>query len=345
MNKEILDYLYNLAHAGMKLGLGPIKLALKTFGNPERKMKIIHVGGTNGKGSVVAMVSSILREAGYSVGMYTSPHLIDYRERIQLNGRKIPNKDFIRIFNKIKKKKLSLSFFEFTNLLALLYFEERKTDYVVLEVGMGGRLDSTNAGKAMISVITDISLDHEKFLGGTLELITRDKCEIIKPKIPVITSNNESPVIDIIKEVCAKRKCSLTISSLYKGEISLKGGFQKRNAGVAVEIAKRLKIKGSIIKQGLKKVKWPARAQFIEKNIVFDGAHNPAGIKAISEYVSSLDYKDLIVVFGVKQGKKYEKMLKLLPKYKTLIITRSGITSALDPREIKIDCLKIPDYM
>lgn len=328
----MLDYLYNLGKKGSKLGLKRIRTSAKKFNNPQEKLKnVIHIAGTNGKGSVAAMLDSILREAGYSVGLYTSPHLVDFRERIQLNRKKISKKDFYRLFEKLKNE--NLTFFEFTTMLAFLYFKEKEPDFVILEVGMGGRYDATNIVNPLISVITKISFDHEKFLGNTISKITKEKCGIIKHS-PVFTSNRGKP-LKIIESVCKKKKCKLIISDDYNGEISLKGPFQKENAGLASVVAEHLGIKKECVARGLKNVRWPGRVDYIEKNIILDGAHNPSGMKALADYILTLNYNNLVLVFGVSKGKNYKEMLKLIP-YDKLILTKADLPRAVDPNKIKV---------
>ncbi|MAE42248.1 hypothetical protein CMO93_00630 [Candidatus Woesearchaeota archaeon] len=170
-----------------KLGLKNMKLLLKKLGNPEKKLKYIHVAGTNGKGSVCAMISSILQEAGYNVGMYTSPHLKKFNERIRINDKLITDKEIVEYYLKVKKHATNQSFFEITTSMMFLYFYDKKVDFVVLETGMGGRLDSTNVIRPLISIITNVAHEHKKFLGNSLRKIAYEKAGIIKNNVPVVT--------------------------------------------------------------------------------------------------------------------------------------------------------------
>ena len=225
MLKQELEYLYKLKKFDFKgkPSLKQIELALEKLGNFHKKLKIIHITGTNGKGSAAAMISTILEKAGYKVGLYTSPHLVRYNERLQINNKEITDEELMEYIKKIKNIKVELSFFEFTTAMALLYFYEKKADYVVLEVGLGGTYDATNVCDADYAVITDICLDHTNVLGKTIQEIAKDKCGIIKEKTKTIT-NKQNSGLDVIKE-CAK---DLIIAEKYEDEIGLKGEFQKR---------------------------------------------------------------------------------------------------------------------
>ena len=191
LSHKSLNFIHGIERSKSRFDLRNMKAFLKAAGNPEKELKIVHIAGTNGKGSVCAMMSSVLKEAGYSVGMYTSPHLIRLNERIQLNGKNISNKDLDRLSGNIeaiqKREDITLTFFETLTAVALLYFREKKADYVVLETGMGGRLDATNAVKPILAVITNISKDHRDVLGRTIQKITIEKAGIIKKNIPLIT--------------------------------------------------------------------------------------------------------------------------------------------------------------
>jgi dihydrofolate synthase/folylpolyglutamate synthase len=339
----IVSYMNSLEFSGMKLGIERIKEALKLFGNPEKKLKIIHITGTNGKGSVAAMTSSVLLEAGYTVGMYTSPHLVDVRERIQVNGSKITEEEFREAFLEAKSKLVGLTFFELLTLMAVLHFAKKKVDYAVIEVGLGGTYDATNFDNSLVSAITKISLDHTDILGETVEEIARDKSGIIKQGQTVVTTAANTAVMQIIKDAAAAKKAKLVIAAPTEYPLSLKGQFQKQNAGIVVEVAGALGVKEDVIKKGLLAAKWPGRIEYLEKNILLDAAHNAGGITALSEYVETLKYDKLIIVFAVSKNKDYETMLGLLPKYDMLIFTQSTIARRLPIEEIppELECVKI----
>jgi dihydrofolate synthase / folylpolyglutamate synthase len=329
-SKEDFGFLYGLKKFYQKPNLIQINLALNKLGNFHKKFRVIHITGTNGKGSTAAMIANILKISGLNVGLYTSPHLVSFNERIQVNGISISNIDAFRIIEEIKSLNIELSFFEFTTLLALLYFKEQKTDFIVLEVGMGGTWDATNVCDAEISVITPIDLDHTHILGNSVEKITRDKCGIIKEKTKTVTCINNN--ISIIKEYTKKNP--LIIAKKYSGEISLNGDFQKINAGMAEKVCKFLGIDEKFIIEGIKTVDWPGRMEFIEKNILLDCAHNPYAIKSMADFVKKQKFKKLILVLGLLGDKDIKGIIKNLPKQDILILTKPKIERALDPEKI-----------
>ena len=343
---QMLEYLYSLKIFGMKLNLDRIEKALEIFGNPHRDLKCIHITGSNGKGSVTAMITKILSLAGYRAGMFTSPHLVDLRERIRINDDLISKEDLLRIFNvcheRLKKINLELTYFEFLTLMAFIYFKEKKVDYAVLEVGIGGTYDSTNVVNSIVSIITNVSLEHTDILGDSIEKIAKDKAGIIKPNSFVVTSAEE-PALGIIKERAKEKNCKLIIAKKINLSLNLRGEFQKLNAGCAYEACKYLKIDEKYIKEGLRKVEWPGRLQYLEDNILLDSAHNPAAMGVLRNYLNNLKYKRLIVVFSVSGKRDYKLMLKELEPYDTLIFTKSHIWRAIDPDAIDIDCIKFKD--
>jgi dihydrofolate synthase/folylpolyglutamate synthase len=342
---SIVSYMNSLEFSGMKLGIDRIKTALKLFGNPEKKLKIIHITGTNGKGSVAAMTSSVLLAAGHKVGMYTSPHLVDVRERIQVNGNIISEDEFREVFIEAKSKLVELTFFELLTLMAVLHFVKKKVDFAVMEVGLGGTYDATNFDTTLISAITKISLDHTDILGKTVVEIARDKSGIIKQGQIVITTSENADIMHTIRKAADEKKAKLVIATPTEYPLALKGQFQKQNAGIVIEIARNLGIKEDSIKKGLLAAKWPGRIEYIGKNILMDSAHNPGGIAALAEYIKTLKYGKLIIVFAVSKNKDYTTMLKLLPEYDTMIFTQSSVARRLPIEEAppEIECIKIRD--
>lgn len=328
---QALDFIHGLNRFGTKLGLQNITKLLDILGNPHKGIKIIHVAGTNGKGSTCAMIDSILRSAGFKVGLYTSPYLEVFNERMRVNGENISDDDLARLTDKVHAAVMymrennlgSPTEFEVVTAIGFLYFKEQSVDFLVLEVGMGGRLDATNVVTPMVSVITPISLDHQQYLGNTLEDIAREKCGIIKPGIPVVTSLQEYEAMRVIEEVSNSLNCKLIkvsneqarescetvyyhlISDDEKGlvfdlktqkntfpglKIQLIGRHQLDNAATAVAAIEVLnmqgiKIKSDAIYSGLRNARWPGRLELISENptILIDGAHNIAGIKTLKE--------------------------------------------------------------
>ena len=328
---EMLDWLYSLKTIGIMPGLEKISEAMEKLGNPQDKLRIIHVAGTNGKGSVCAMLESILRHAGYKVGMFTSPHLVDFEERFQVDREKISREDAFRLVARVRESGVNLTFFELTTAVAFLHFLEKKVDYVVLEVGMGGRLDATNIVKPVATVITSISFDHTNWLGDTLDKIAYEKACIAKRGVPLFT-----PVVnDVIKSVCEERGAAMFIVT-GEEETNMRGTFQKKNAAVAASVARHLKIPESSIKKGLFSVYWPARLEFIENNVLLDCGHNTDGIVKIAEFVKTLKYGRLIIIFGVMKDKDYAGMIKNLPDYGKIILTKPKIVRSLDPNSIVV---------
>jgi len=215
---QALEFIHGLNRFGTKLGLENITHLLDILGNPHHGVRIIHVAGTNGKGSTCAMIDSILREAGYKVGLYTSPYLEVFNERIKVNGKNIPDEDIARLTQKVQDaiavmQQKDLGYpteFEVVTAVGFLYFREQAVDFIVLEVGMGGRLDATNVAEPLVSVITPVSFDHQQYLGNTLADISREKCGIIKAGVPVVTAPQEPEAMRVIEDTCAVRGCALT---------------------------------------------------------------------------------------------------------------------------------------
>lgn len=341
--KNVLEELYSLDVKKWTLGLDRIEALLKKLGNPEKKLRCIHVAGTNGKGSVCAMISSILIDAGYKVGMYTSPHLKKFNERIRINNKLISDRDIVKYYLKVKKHVDGQSFFEITTAMAFLYFAGKNVDFAVLEVGLGGRLDATNVITPLVSVITNIGLEHTEFLGNTIEKISYEKAGIIKKNIPVVTAA-EGIALATIKKISNGQNSKLYIvnKKIANCRIGLKGEFQKLNAAMAIksiEILKNnynLKINENNIKKGLLNAKWPGRFQFLEKNILADCAHNPHGFKVLVKELMRIDYKNLIMVLGFSDDKDIASISKIIsPLANKIILTKSQNERAAEPKKIK----------
>ena len=326
-----LNYLYNLERFGIKLGLEAIMELLELLGNPQNKFKSVHIAGTNGKGSISAYLAAILQEAGYRVGWYTSPHLIKFNERIRVDGKEIGDEELVRLTELIKEKvegKIQPTFFEFTTALAFLYFAEQKVDFAVVEVGMGGRLDATNVLQPEVSVITNISFDHQKHLGDTLEKIAGEKAGIIKENGKVVVGKRDIGLVKLFKEKCEEKKSTLFLAGKEQIETPLLGRHQQENANTAITAARVLKIDEKIIKQGIAKTRWPGRLEYISKNILMDCAHNVAGMEALREYVWELKNRKVLVL-AMAEDKEIDKMVGLIaPLFKEVIITRGNYKPA-----------------
>jgi len=345
----------------INLGLIRVNQVLSALGLPQNKFQSIHVAGTNGKGSVCAMLDSILREAGFKVGLYTSPHLFKFNERIKIQDQDISDRRLEMGIEKVKKagEGLDLTTFEILTCVAFDYFAERKVDYAVVEVGMGGRLDATNVIIPLVSVITNIDYDHTEYLGNTLEQIALEKAGIIKPGVPVVTAENKPVALRVIRETCRLKGSRLW--ELGEGELNepanefavknlgenlfspLIGPHQRLNEALAVKVAEILKLKEEAIEKGLKKTHWPGRFQIIAYDplTIVDGAHNVAGAAALAETIREMKIKSpLTLVLGIQCYKNIAGMLNILgPLADPLIITCSSHPQAAPPAEIvmKID--------
>lgn len=348
--KEALEYIHSLLRFGSKPGLERILRVLEILGNPQDNLNIVHVAGTNGKGSTCTYISSVLSEAGLSVGLYTSPYITCFNERIRLNGENISGED-LAYYTEIVKEASSdvlgddpLTEFEFITALAFKFYADKKVDAVVLEVGLGGRLDATNVVKApKVSVITKIDLDHTGVLGDTIEQIAFEKCGIIKSGCPVVSTNeNVESVIEVIKNTAKDRNSRFVLSpkpdrisslSVTGGEfafcgeefeVSLSGNHQITNAITAITAIKTVypEISTETIKNGLLKATIPARCEVISKKplVILDGSHNPNGTGALFEHLSTNRIKNAVAIVGFMADKDVSDAVKLLsPLFDTMI--------------------------
>lgn len=338
--------------AAYRNDLGNIIQLCHILGNPQQGLKMIHIAGTNGKGSVTHIIASILQEQGYKVGVFVSPHYKDYRERIKINGQYI-TRPFVTRFvqqNREKFKSVNASFFEITTAMAFAYFKEKRVDYAVIETGMGGRLDSTNIITPLLSVVTNISYDHTQFLGDTLPQIAGEKAGIIKPNVPVVigeTTPETRPVfVQHAKAKNAplffaeKRKLPATTASGLKGRYQLKN---IRTALAAVEVLQQsgIAVSAKAIRQGVKNVaentafigRWMIKGK--RPLIIFDSAHNEAGINMLKQELKKLKYRQLHFVYGTVSDKDYTKVLKLLPKEAVYYFCKANIPRGLNAQELK----------
>lgn len=332
--EEAKELLQSQGKFYINLGLERIEKVLAIYDNPHRNAKIIHIAGTNGKGSVASTIANILKYAGYKTGLYTSPHLVEYTERIKINGTDISQEDFARYISSIcetaEKNQIDLTEFEILTAAAFKYFSDNKVDYIVLETGLGGRFDATNICEKSLAIITSISLDHIDRLGDTYEKIAFEKAGIIKENSTVITAQNNNGY-KVIKKIAELKKAKLIsvdyeISMSYEGETNyaiidnekyefpLLGLYQKQNLALVIAAIKHLNIDKSVLKEGLKTTKWNARLEYIkEKNILIDGAHNP---DSAIELKKSLDFyfkdKKKIFIYSTIDTKDYKTIAKTL---------------------------------
>jgi dihydrofolate synthase / folylpolyglutamate synthase len=333
---EAIQFLYGLRLFGAKFGLeNTVKLAALA-GNPQAKLRFIHVAGTNGKGSTCAMLESIYRAAGLRTGLFTSPHLVSFRERIQVGRARarqlISENEVVRLVEKFRALSAQFpedhhpTFFEVVTVMALEFFAEQKCDVVIWETGLGGRLDATNIVTPLASVITNIGLDHQQWLGETLEKIAFEKAGIIKPGILVATATDEPEALAVIKKIAAERNAPLTI--VKEGDlptspadaVALRGEHQERNAALAVAtveiLQKQIPVSESQIADGLRNVQWPGRLQLMEKDgrrFLLDGAHNVAGAKVLREAIEqNFRAEKKALVLGILEDKDWRHICEML---------------------------------
>jgi dihydrofolate synthase/folylpolyglutamate synthase len=361
-----LDYLYNLQKYGIKFGLSQTSNLLQALGNPHQGRRYIHIAGTNGKGSVASFLNSILQLAGYRTGLYTSPHLVSFRERMQINSQYIPQHRVVELARQIKQNQNPQeppTFFEAVTAMALNYFAQENTEIDIIEVGMGGRLDATNLIQPQISMITNISLEHQEFLGNTLYQVAREKAGIIKPRIPVLSAAKQPGVRQLFASIAQEKGSDFYQLGLdfrvrrfqngftyfglqhkLKGlRTNLIGNHQMQNAGLALAACEVLdqmdwNIGSEHMRQGLQQAQWPGRMQLVQDRpkIMLDGAHNPEAIKVLAQCLNpSLEYQRLILVLGMMADKEIEKMLaQILPRADYAIFTRPVYERALNPEEL-----------
>jgi len=321
--QEAIDWLYSSQQFGIKLGLDqPRRLLRETLSFPKPGVKVIHVAGTNGKGSTCAIIDALARACGIRTGLFTSPHLIDYRERIQVSGMEIPEDTcaqyLTEIKERVKKWDTHPTFFELTLAVGMRYFREKNCELIILETGMGGRLDATTAVPADIAVITPVAMDHCQWLGDTLEAVAGEKAGIIVPDKPTISSPQAPEAQAVIEQEANERQSPLTLITepLEGYSINLPGPHQRQNAAVAVAAAEQagLQLNYDIVRQALTHVSWPGRFERIKNtNIILDGAHNPhAAESLVDTWLHEYPHHKATLIFGAVEGKNTDKVLAIL---------------------------------
>jgi len=368
-----VEYLYSLQKYGIKFGLSKTSNLLKAFGNPHHGQRYVHIAGTNGKGSVAAMVESILRTSGLKVGFYSSPHLVRFTERFRINGKEIPSETAASLVAELRAvidPKHPPTFFEVTTAMGLIYFAREEVDLAVIEVGMGGRLDATNVIRPDVSVITNISLDHQVFLGRTLTEIAGEKAGIIKRGIGLITGATQPPVLEVFRKTCEDKgapfwRVGLDIRyrgtgdkinyygfkrNLHDVELGLAGSYQHRNAALALGVIELLERRGAQrseehIREGLKSAHWPGRLQVVSRDplLILDGAHNPGAIRCLSEAIrGGFQYKRLILVLGIMADKDVPTILRgIVPMANHVLFTRPEYYRAAAPETLMQQALSL----
>jgi dihydrofolate synthase/folylpolyglutamate synthase len=386
---EAIQFLYDLRLFGARFGLETTFKLAALAGNPQNQLRFIHVAGTNGKGSTCAMLESIYRAAGLRVGLFTSPHLVSFRERIQVNRQLISEAEVVRLVTELQEQGPELppafcgtdsgpsrlsrdgtpnqdaraamqpTFFEFITVMALRYFAGQKCDLVIWETGLGGRLDATNIVTPLASVITNIGIEHSEWLGDTFEKIAAEKAGIIKPGIPVITAAKPGEGLEVIVSVAKAKRAPLTVvdaaqskrAPLDSLELPLHGPHQRMNAAVALAairaLAGQMAVSDAAIRQGLTSVYWPGRMQRVQtrsgQTIVLDGAHNPAGAKALRVALQAEfpEFKPTII-FGVFRDKDSASMChSLAPLASRLVLTPVHSDRTEDPAKLVSACREV----
>jgi dihydrofolate synthase/folylpolyglutamate synthase len=384
--RTTIDYLYALQKHGIKLALSNSESLMEVMSDPHRKFRSVHVAGTNGKGSTSAYIAHMLQAAGYRVGFYTSPHLVSFTERIRINNTPISEHKVVELAQRVRDgyqktavrggpDALNPTFFEVTTAMAFTYFAEEGVDIAVIEVGMGGRLDSTNVITPAVSVITNIDLEHIEYLGTTLELIAGEKAGIIKKGVPVVTGAVQPEVISVIEKEAALKSATVyrfpkdfmsrNISggreqlfdyqglntSYDKLTISMVGGYQVDNACLALATIECLRSAGigvpeSAVRSGLAGTRWEGRLERVDRrpDMYLDGAHNPASAKKLATAVREIKsaYRKLVLVIGVLGDKDYRGIIaELVPLADQVIVTKPLYARAMDIRLLASEIRKL----
>lgn len=334
-----VSYLYNLQKHGIKLGLETMTALIRRLGGPDARYRILHIAGTNGKGSTAAMTAAMLQAAGYRVGLYTSPHLVEFSERIRVDGRMISEADIGRLTEVVQKAAepdLSPTFFECTTAMAFQYFAEAQVDVAVLEVGLGGRFDATNVVTPVACAVTTIALDHQEYLGTTLSSVAYEKAGIIKPLVPVVVGRMSDEARETIEQIAEERAAPVSrlgrefdVAGMperfrFSGRTrqyddlfcSLPGAHQVDNCACALSLIEAasergLDVREAAVREGLRTVQWPGRLEVVDRTplVVLDGAHNPAAAAALAEYVQAFRRSNpesrVILVLGMMRDKDH----------------------------------------
>ena len=354
--EETIQYLYNsvpmfqnVGAAGYKEGLQNTLTLDEHFNHPHRSFRAVHVAGTNGKGSCSHTIAAMLQSEGYKVGLYTSPHLVDFRERIRINGKRISKQYVINFVKKERKffEPLHPSFFELTTALAFKYFAEQKVDWAVIEVGLGGRLDCTNIIKPELSIITNISFDHTAFLGDTLAKIATEKAGIIKPETPVVIGEANEETKPVFENIAKQNNAPIlfaeevNLQEFDDIEFELKGSYQQKNRATILCAAKQLGISREAIKNGMANVceatgligRWQTLRK--EPLVICDTGHNVGGWQYLSEQIKQVPCTTRRIVFGMVDDKDINTVMTMLPKDATYYWTQAETKRAINHEKVK----------
>ena len=353
--QQTLDWLFKQLASFQRIGqkaykedLGNITLLCNELGNPQKQFKSIHIAGTNGKGSTSHLLASILQEQGYKVGLYTSPHLKDFRERVKVNGKMISESDVVEFvkFNKTTFTTLGVSFFEMTTALAFSYFASQKVDIAIIETGLGGRLDATNIITPELAVITNVALDHQNLLGNNIASIANEKAGIIKINTPIVLGSTTKEVQTIVSDIARTKNAKLTLAKVVEQyDCSLKGLCQQENIATVIEAIKQLRLSDWIISEesvlkGLKNVtsntffrgRWEQLSN--TPKVICDTGHNIHAMKSIVSQLKEESFNNLWIVLGMVGDKDIGGVLALLPKQAKYIFCEANIPRALSTEQL-----------
>jgi len=368
--RNVLNELYSLQKYGIKFGLSQTANLLDGLGNPHVGRNFIHVGGSNGKGSVACLLESALRSCGYRTGLFTSPHLVQFSERFRVNGRPITHEEVVELHEELRAvmdEREPPTFFEAVTAMALACFRKQDTDIAIIEVGMGGRLDATNLVTPLLSLITNISLEHREFLGDTPLEVAGEKAGIIKEGVPLLTAAKGHEVPDLFRRTCRERGASLyhldedfshtergtglgfrgSHLALEHAEIGLLGRHQRRNAAMAMSALDILQGQGwplppEEIARGFARARWPGRLHRVTSSprVVVDGAHNPEAMRELARNIREVfDFTRLIAVAGIMEDKDAPGMLEAIVRLTDhLVVTRPEYPRAMDPHTLAEQC-------
>ena len=384
--QETIDYIYALQKHGIKLALSNSVRLMELMGNPQQKFRAVHVAGTNGKGSTSMFIASMLMAAGYRVGLYTSPHLVSFTERIRINNVPIPEARVVELAQQVRSGcrgtcaadgsgPMSPTFFEVTTAIAFAYFAGEGVDIAVIETGMGGRLDSTNVVMPLVSIITNIDLEHTEFLGGTLDRIAGEKAGIVKPGVPVVTGAMQPEALSVIEREAEARGARVYRLSKdfmpadirqggaqrfeYRGirnhysalTINMLGRYQVDNACLALAAIECLRAAGvavdeTALRRGLEKARWEGRMERVSErpDVYLDGAHNPASAQRLAETIRDLksSYRKLVLVIGILGDKDYRGIVDaLVPLVDRVVVSKPHYSRALEVRVLAEEIRKL----
>jgi dihydrofolate synthase/folylpolyglutamate synthase len=368
--RESVAYLFGLQRHGIRLGLDTVETLLDRLGRPDARYPSLHIGGTNGKGSTAAMAAAMLREAGYRVGLYTSPHLVDYRERIRVNGRVIGQSEVVELVRSVRDAAaadLSPTFFEFNTAMAFKAFADARVDVAVVEVGMGGRFDATNVLRPLAAAVTTVALDHQDQLGHTVDAIAFEKAGIVKPGIPLVSGRLDAAAEEVVGRVARERRAPhLRLDQEFRVEgepdgsfaycgrtralsgltVPLPGRHQLDNAACALALIETaagvLPVADAAIRRGLRGVEWEGRLEIVERNplVVLDGAHNPAAAEVVAGYAIEFRRRrpgaEIHLVVGMMRDKDLSGVLaRLCESADSLVLTRADMPRAATVEELR----------